>query len=88
MKLLVQNQGEMLKTGRLKEPYKGVLDCTKRVMLEEGPPPNPSLSRIFARITIESILREGSLLLTPCPAARFACLSLARFLLSLPRSIF
>jgi len=26
----------MLKSGRLKEPYKGVLDCTKRVYLEEG----------------------------------------------------
>jgi solute carrier family 25 (adenine nucleotide translocator) protein 4/5/6/31 len=36
VKLLVQNQGEMLKSGRLKEPYKGVLDCTKRVYLEEG----------------------------------------------------
>jgi solute carrier family 25 (adenine nucleotide translocator) protein 4/5/6/31 len=36
VKLLVQNQGEMLKTGRLKEPYKGVMDCTRRVMAEEG----------------------------------------------------
>jgi len=36
VKLLVQNQGEMLKTGRLKEPYKGVIDCTKRVMADEG----------------------------------------------------
>jgi solute carrier family 25 (adenine nucleotide translocator) protein 4/5/6/31 len=36
VKLLVQNQGEMLKTGRLKEPYKGVIDCTTRVVSEEG----------------------------------------------------
>lgn len=36
IKLLVQNQGEMLKSGRLKEPYKGVVDCTKRVIAEEG----------------------------------------------------
>jgi len=36
VKLLVQNQGEMLKSGRLKEPYKGVLDCTRRVYVEEG----------------------------------------------------
>jgi len=36
VKLLVQNQGEMLKTGRLKEPYKGVIDCSKRVMADEG----------------------------------------------------
>jgi len=36
VKLLVQNQGEMLKTGRLKEPYKGIIDCTRRVQAEEG----------------------------------------------------
>jgi solute carrier family 25 (adenine nucleotide translocator) protein 4/5/6/31 len=36
VKLLVQNQGEMLKTGRLKEPYKGVIDCTSRVVRDEG----------------------------------------------------
>jgi len=36
VKLLVQNQGEMLKSGRLKEPYKGIMDCGKRVMSEEG----------------------------------------------------
>jgi len=36
VKLLVQNQGEMLKTGRLKEPYKGVIDCTQRVLADEG----------------------------------------------------
>jgi len=36
VKLLVQNQGEMLKSGRLKEPYKGIIDCTRRVMAEEG----------------------------------------------------
>jgi solute carrier family 25 (adenine nucleotide translocator) protein 4/5/6/31 len=36
VKLLVQNQGEMLKSGRLKEPYKGIMDCTQRVIAEEG----------------------------------------------------
>jgi len=36
VKLLVQNQGEMLKSGRLKEPYKGIVDCARRVMMEEG----------------------------------------------------
>jgi len=36
VKLLVQNQGEMLKSGRLAEPYKGVIDCTRRVFTEEG----------------------------------------------------
>ena len=36
VKLLVQNQGEMLKQGTLTEPYKGVLDCTTRTMKSEG----------------------------------------------------
>lgn len=36
VKLLVQNQDEMLKTGRLQTPYKGVLDCFSRVASEEG----------------------------------------------------
>jgi solute carrier family 25 (adenine nucleotide translocator) protein 4/5/6/31 len=30
VKLLVQNQGEMLKQGILSEPYKGVIDCTRK----------------------------------------------------------
>lgn len=36
IKLLVQNQDEMIKQGRLAEPYKGVIDCFKRVIAEEG----------------------------------------------------
>lgn len=36
IKLLVQNQDEMLKTGRLSEPYKGVIDCTMRTYRTEG----------------------------------------------------
>lgn len=36
VKLLVQNQDEMLKTGRLTEPYKGVIDCTVRTYRTEG----------------------------------------------------
>lgn len=36
VKLLVQNQGEMLKQGILTEPYKGVVDCTTRTMKSEG----------------------------------------------------
>lgn len=37
VKLLVQNQGEMLKSGRLDTPYKGVVDCTVRTLKAEGP---------------------------------------------------
>jgi len=36
VKLLVQNQDEMIKQGRLDKPYKGVIDCTKRVLQTEG----------------------------------------------------
>lgn len=36
VKLLIQNQDEMLKTGRLTEPYKGIGDCFIRVTREEG----------------------------------------------------
>jgi len=36
VKLLVQNQDEMIKQGRLDKPYTGVMDCTTRVLKTEG----------------------------------------------------
>uniref|UniRef100_A0A803KM46 ADP/ATP translocase n=1 Tax=Chenopodium quinoa TaxID=63459 RepID=A0A803KM46_CHEQI len=36
VKLLIQNQDEMLKSGRLAEPYKGIGDCFTRTMKDEG----------------------------------------------------
>lgn len=36
VKLLVQNQDEMIKQGRLDKPYGGVIDCTKRTFANEG----------------------------------------------------
>jgi len=36
VKLLVQNQDEMVKAGRLDKPYKGVIDCTVRTFKNEG----------------------------------------------------
>jgi len=36
VKLLIQNQDEMLKSGRLSQPYKGIGDCFRRVVAEEG----------------------------------------------------
>jgi len=36
VKLLVQNQDEMIKMGRLDKPYKGVIDCTLRTFKNEG----------------------------------------------------
>jgi len=36
VKLLIQNQDEMIKSGRLATPYKGIGDCFRRVISEEG----------------------------------------------------
>jgi len=36
VKLLIQNQDEMIKSGRLATPYKGIGDCFRRVIAEEG----------------------------------------------------
>jgi len=36
VKLLIQNQDEMIKAGRLTEPYKGISDCFSRVIRDEG----------------------------------------------------
>ena len=36
VKLLIQNQDEMIKAGRLQQPYTGIGNCFKRTMKEEG----------------------------------------------------
>lgn len=36
VKLMIQNQGEMLKSGRLDRAYSGVIDCTVRTIQTEG----------------------------------------------------
>jgi len=36
IKLLVQNQGEMIKSGRLATPYAGIADCARRTYADEG----------------------------------------------------
>lgn len=36
IKLLIQNQDEMIKQGRLSEPYKGIGDCFARTIKDEG----------------------------------------------------
>jgi len=36
IKLLVQNQGEMIKQGRLATPYAGIVDCARRTYADEG----------------------------------------------------
>jgi len=36
VKLLIQNQDEMIKQGRLSAPYKGIGDCFSRTIADEG----------------------------------------------------
>jgi len=36
VKLLIQNQDEMIKQGRLTTPYKGIVDCFSRTIADEG----------------------------------------------------
>ncbi|KAM5552286.1 hypothetical protein ABKV19_026917 [Rosa sericea] len=36
VKLLIQNQDEMIKSGRLSQPYKGIGECFSRTIKEEG----------------------------------------------------
>lgn len=36
VKLLIQNQDELIKAGRLSEPYKGIGDCFGRTIKDEG----------------------------------------------------
>jgi len=36
VKLMIQNQDEMVKAGRLEKPYTGPIDCFNRVVKEEG----------------------------------------------------
>jgi solute carrier family 25 (adenine nucleotide translocator) protein 4/5/6/31 len=36
VKLMIQNQGAMIKAGRLDRPYNGIMECFKRTYVEEG----------------------------------------------------
>lgn len=36
VKLLIQNQDEMIKSGRLSQPYKGITECFSRTIKDEG----------------------------------------------------
>lgn len=48
VKLMIQNQDEMMKQGRIEQPYKGNWDCTVRTFRAEGEPLPPILLS-FAR---------------------------------------
>jgi solute carrier family 25 (adenine nucleotide translocator) protein 4/5/6/31 len=73
VKLLVQNQGEMLKSGRLATPYKGVIDCARRTLVEEG-----VLS--FWRGNLANVIRYF-----PTQALNFALKPIVKALFNVPK---
>merc|ERR1711955_62335 len=73
IKLLVQNQDEMIKQGRLDKPYSGVLDCTKRVLATEGIVP-------FWRGNLANVLRYF-----PTQALNFAFKDTIKSLFKVPK---
>jgi len=73
VKLLVQNQDEMIKQGRLDKPYTGVLDCTKRVLATEGVGP-------FWRGNLANVLRYF-----PTQALNFAFKDKVKAMIAVPK---
>jgi len=73
VKLLVQNQDEMIKQGRLDKPYTGVIDCTKRVLATEGVAP-------FWRGNLANVLRYF-----PTQALNFAFKDKVKAMIAVPK---
>merc|ERR1712141_403834 len=73
VKLLVQNQDEMIKQGRLDRPYKGVVDCCQRVLSTEGVYP-------FWRGNLANVLRYF-----PTQALNFAFKGAIKALFATPK---
>jgi len=74
VKLLVQNQDEMIKSGRLSEPYKGVVDCTMKTLKSEGIVP-------FWRGNLANVLRYF-----PTQALNFAFKDKIKALFATPKT--
>ena len=74
VKLLVQNQDEMIKQGRLDKPYKGVIDCTTRVLRTEGVLP-------FWRGNLANVLRYF-----PTQALNFAFKDTVKAIFATPKT--
>merc|ERR1712110_741093 len=73
VKLMVQNQDEMIRQGVLDKPYAGVLDCTKRVLATEGIVP-------FWRGNLANVLRYF-----PTQALNFAFKDTIKALFATPK---
>merc|ERR1711981_645784 len=74
VKLLVQNQDEMIKQGRLDKPYEGVVDCCKRTMASEGLVP-------FWRGNLANVLRYF-----PTQALNFAFKDTVKAMFATPKT--
>merc|ERR1711875_186566 len=74
VKLLVQNQDEMLKSGRLDKPYSGVIDCTMRTLKTEGVLP-------FWRGNLANVLRYF-----PTQALNFAFKDKVKAVFNVPKT--
>merc|ERR1711931_81368 len=73
VKLLVQNQDEMIKQGRLDKPYKGVVDCVQKTLKTEGVIP-------FWRGNLANVLRYF-----PTQALNFAFKDTIKALFATPK---
>merc|ERR1712109_208306 len=73
VKLLVQNQNEMIKQGRLDKPYTGVIDCVQRTLRTEGVIP-------FWRGNLANVLRYF-----PTQALNFAFKDTIKALFATPK---
>jgi len=74
VKLMVQNQTEMIKQGVLDRPYKGVVDCTMRVLKTEGVLP-------FWRGNLANVLRYF-----PTQALNFAFKDKVKAVFNVPKN--
>merc|ERR1712226_607816 len=74
VKLLVQNQDEMIKHGRLAEPYKGVVDCVQKTLRTEGVLP-------FWRGNLANVLRYF-----PTQALNFAFKDKVKAVFNVPKT--
>merc|ERR1712071_680014 len=74
IKLLVQNQDEMIKQGRLDKPYTGVMDCTTRTLKTEGVLP-------FWRGNLANVIRYF-----PTQALNFAFKDKIKAMFGVPKS--
>jgi hypothetical protein len=59
VKLLIQNQDEMIKQGRLDRKYNGIVDCFKRTLADEGTFfPTPEQTNLILHHLFASILQH------------------------------